>query len=66
MITVIHTFERNYNNYWSRNRRSSKQEDERNKRVIFKNFAPITNSITETNNTQTDNIKEIDFAVYII
>ena len=31
-----------------------------NKEAIFKNCAPVTNSITETNNTQVDNAKDID------
>ena len=28
--------------------------------IIFKNFAPFTNCIIETNNTQINNAKEID------
>ena len=31
-----------------------------NKKVIFKNCAPFTNCITEINNTQIDNAKDID------
>ena len=31
-----------------------------NKKVIFKNCAPFTNCISEINNTQTDNVKDID------
>ena len=31
-----------------------------NKKVIFKNCAPFTNCISETNNTQIDNAKDID------
>ena len=31
-----------------------------NKRVIFKNCAPFTNCISEINNTQVDNAKDID------
>ena len=34
--------------------------DERNKGVIFKNFAPFTDCISEMNNTQIDNAKYID------
>ena len=30
-----------------------------NKKVIFENFAPFTNSIVEINNTQVDNGKDI-------
>ena len=39
---------------------ATKQEDERNKEVIFKNFGPFTNYINEINNTQIDNAKDID------
>ena len=31
-----------------------------NKKVIFKNCAPFINCISEINNTQVDNVKEID------
>ena len=31
-----------------------------NKKVIFKNFAPFTNCISEINNTQIHNDKDID------
>ena len=31
-----------------------------NKQVIFKNFAPFTNCITEINNTRVDNAKDLD------
>ena len=33
-----------------------------NKKVIFKNFAPFSNCISEINNTQVDNAKYIDIA----
>ena len=32
-----------------------------NKKVIFKNCAPFTNCISEINNTQVDNAKDIDW-----
>ena len=32
----------------------------RNKKIIFKNCAPFTNCISEINNTQIDNAKDID------
>ena len=35
----------------------------RNKKVIFKNCAPFTNCISEINNTQIDNAKDIDFVM---
>ena len=34
--------------------------DNTNKKVIFKNCAPFTNCISEINNTQVDNVKDID------
>ena len=34
-----------------------------NKKVIFKNCAPFTNCISEINNTQVDNVKEIDIVM---
>ena len=39
-----------------------------NKKVLFKNFAPYTDCISETNNTQVDNAKDIDviMPIYIL
>ena len=34
-----------------------------NKKIIFKNCAPFTNCISEINNTQIDNAKDIDIAM---
>ena len=34
-----------------------------NKKVIFKNCAPFTNCISEINNTQVDNAKDLDIAM---
>ena len=34
-----------------------------NKKVIFKNFAPFTNCISEINNTQVDNSKDLDIVM---
>ena len=39
------------------------QADERHKGVAFKNWASFTNCISEINNTQTGNCKDIDIAV---
>ena len=39
---------------------AARQADERDKGVIFKNCAPFTNCISEINNTQVDNAKDID------
>ena len=36
-----------------------------NKKVIFKNCAPFTNCISEINNMQIDNAKEIDIAMHM-
>ena len=33
------------------------------KKVIFKNCAPFTNCISEINNAQVDNAKDVDIAV---
>ena len=37
-----------------------------NKKVIFKNCVPFTNCISEINNTQIDNAKDIDIVMYMI
>ena len=34
-----------------------------NKKIVFKNYAPLTNCISETNNTQVDNAKDIDIVM---
>ena len=34
-----------------------------NKKVIFKNYAPFTNCISEINNTQIDNTKDLDIVM---
>ena len=34
-----------------------------NRKVIFKNCAPFTNCISEINNTQVDNAKDIDIVM---
>ena len=39
------------------------QADERDKGVIFKNCAPFTNCISEINNTQVGNAKDIDIVM---
>ena len=41
----------------------ARQADERDKGVIFKNCAPFTNCISEINNTQVDNAKDIDIVM---
>ena len=45
---------------------AARQADERDKGVAFKNCAPFTNCISEINNTQIDNAKEIDIVMPII
>ena len=44
---------------------AARQADERNKGVVFKNCAPFINCISEINNTQIDNAKEIDIVMPI-
>ena len=39
---------------------AARQADERDKGVAFKNCAPFTNCISEINNTQIDNCKDVD------
>ena len=34
-----------------------------NKKIVFKNCAPFTNCMSEINNTQVDNAKDIDIVV---
>ena len=42
---------------------AARQADERDKGVIFKNCPPFTNCISEINNTQVDNAKDIDIVM---
>ena len=42
---------------------AARQADERDKGVAFRNFAPFTNCISEINNTQVDNAKDIDIVM---
>ena len=42
---------------------AARQADERNKGVAFKNCAPFINCISEINNTQVDNAKDIDIVM---
>ena len=42
---------------------AARQADERNKGVAFKYCAPFTNCISEINNTQVDNAKDIDIVM---
>ena len=39
---------------------AAKRLDERSKGVIFKNYVPFTECISNVNNTQIDNAKDID------
>ena len=41
----------------------ARRADERDKGVAFKNCAPFTNCISEINNTQVDNAKDIDIVM---
>ena len=42
---------------------AAKQLDERNKGVIFENCAQFTGCISEINNTQIDNVKDLDIVM---
>ena len=42
---------------------AARQADKRDKGVVFKNCAPFTNCISEINNTQVDNAKDIDIVM---
>ena len=42
---------------------AARQADERDKGVIFKNCTPFINCISEINNTQVDNAKDIDIVM---
>ena len=42
---------------------AARQADERDKGIAFKNCAPFTNGISEINNTQIDNCKDIDIVM---
>ena len=42
---------------------AARQADGRDKGVAFKNCAPFTNCISEINNTQVDNAKDIDIVI---
>ena len=44
---------------------AARQADERDKDVAFKNFAPFINCISEINNTQVNNAKDIDIVMPI-
>ena len=45
------------------NEATARQADERDKGVIFKNCAPFIHCISEINNTQVDNAKDIDIVM---
>ena len=45
---------------------TDRQTDKRDKGVAFKNCAPFTNCISEMNNTQIDNCKDIDIVSHYI
>ena len=44
---------------------AARQADERDKGIAFKNCAPFINCISEINNTQIDNAKDIDIVMYM-
>ena len=42
---------------------NAKRLDERNKEVIFKNYAPFTDCISKVNNTQIDHVKDLNVVI---
>ena len=44
---------------------AARQADERDEGVSFKNCAPFINCISERNNTQIDNAKDIDIVMHV-
>ena len=42
---------------------ATKQADEKNKGVIFKNYAPFIKCISKINNTEIDNAQDIDIVM---
>ena len=44
---------------------NAKRADEGSKRIVFKNYGPITGCISNINNTQIDNAKDIEVAMQI-
>ena len=42
---------------------AAREADERDKGIAFKNCAPFTNCISEINNSQIDNAKDIDIVM---
>ena len=44
---------------------AERKADERHKELIFKNCAPFTQSISQVNNTQADNAKDVNLVVLI-
>ena len=69
----MHTCEWNYTNYWSRSRsnrrkkvaESKKKIDKRNKRVVFKNFAPFRDYLSKINNTQIEHANDLDVVISV-
>ena len=63
MVTVMHTYllkeEYQLLEQEIMPEEGGRQADERSKGAIFKNCAPFTNSISEINNTQIDNAKDL-------
>ena len=65
LCRCIRTCKANYNNYRCRNDDTTKQADERDKGVTFKNCAPFTKCISRINNTGIDTARDIDIVMPI-
>ena len=59
----MHTCYGNHNFYRSRSNCNITTTDSENKQVIFKKCTPFTGCISETNNKQLDNAKNLDVVV---
>ena len=44
---------------------AARQADKRNKEVVFKNYAPFSDCISEINNTQVDNAKDLNVVMLL-
>ena len=44
---------------------AARQADKRNKEVVFKNYAPFSDCVSEINNTQVDNAKDLNVVMLL-
>ena len=65
LCRCIYTCKGNYNNYCAGNDDATKRADEKNKGVTFKNCATFTKCISRINNTDIDNVQDINIVMPI-